>query len=308
METEVRPFDYISPRTTLESLAGAEPHIPVAFRQRIMLHLVVSFLSEELARFGMTAAPILGIQGAPGAGKSWQTRMVAAQMGIGLVRLSAAHLSSRWEGEPARILVDSYRFAASQQGTRAALLIDDLDTGVAAIRENMTYTVNSQLLAGALMNLCDDPEHVAGAILPRCPILITGNNLSVLYGPLTRFGRMELFTWEPSLADRIQILRRIFPEAELGEDQATTLGELRYGTASDRRRVPVSFFPMLRAHVLRRRLLDLLPSTPCHVSEIEDAVVEGLETSPPLAAFGEILQAAQELAESHHMDDFLEAA
>ncbi|MBI4871216.1 MAG: AAA family ATPase [Candidatus Riflebacteria bacterium] len=217
--------------------------------------------------------------------------------------------SSAWGWCSCRpVLLDAYRFAAAQQTPRCVLLIDDLDTGLAAMRDNTTYTVNSQLLQGTLMNLCDDPWHVGGKTGNRVPVVVTGNDFSALYSPVTRFGRMSVFTWEPTLADRLHIVRRTFPEAELSDAQARALASLETGFNGFRRAVPVAFFGILRSHVFRRRLEPLVPSGCCNLRDLEDAVLTGLEKSPPLRSYDEILKCARELASSHRPEDFLAEA
>ena len=60
-------------------------------------------------------------------------------------------------------------------------------------------TVNTQIVAGTLMNLCDDPEFVSMGgswnedqrSRNRVPIIVTGNDLSTIFAPLLRDGRMD---------------------------------------------------------------------------------------------------------------------
>lgn len=308
MDAQERPFDIIAPRTTLASPPASGAFVPPSFVRRVTLHLLCNYLTEELARFGMSIPLLLGIQGRPGDGKSWQTRVVAARLGVTLVRISAAHLSSRWEGQPVQSLLEAYRHAASADGGRKAVLIDDLDTGLAAVRENRTYTVNSQLLAGTLMNLADDPEHVSGQAVRRTPIVATANDLSVMYSPLTRFGRMDVFTWDPAVRDRVEIVRRIFQEADLSDAQAQRLATLQERGAAGKRLVPVAFYGVLRAQILRRRLLDLIPTFASNVGQLEDSIVSGLEASPPLRSYDEIHRSAEALLRAHRVGNHLEVA
>jgi hypothetical protein len=67
---------------------------------------------------------------------------------------------------------------------------------------NTQMTVNNQIVSGTLMNLADNPTRVSigqkwreSDITNRVPIIITGNDLSTLYAPLIRDGRMEKFYW-----------------------------------------------------------------------------------------------------------------
>lgn len=63
-------------------------------------------------------------------------------------------------------------------------------------------TVNNQIVVGTLMNLSDNPTRVSigqdwreSDITNRVPIIVTGNDLSTIYAPLIRDGRMEKFYW-----------------------------------------------------------------------------------------------------------------
>lgn len=66
------------------------------------------------------------------------------------------------------------------------------------------------------MNLCDRPtEVVTGEYwvdkqIPRVPIIVTGNDLSRLYAPLIRDGRMDKFYWQPDRSEMTQMLLRLF--------------------------------------------------------------------------------------------------
>jgi hypothetical protein len=47
--------------------------------------------------------------------------------------------------------------------------------------------------------------------VPRVPIIITANDLSTLYAPLLRDGRMEKFYWEPSYSDLHRMIHTCVP-------------------------------------------------------------------------------------------------
>lgn len=170
---------------------------------------------------------ILGIQGPSGFGKSYQARSVASSRGLLFSSISSSSLASTLESEPVELLETAYvqlSLQLQKEDCAGFMLLDDFDIGIAGIRSGTTYTVNSQLLTGFLMGLCDDP--LLDRRLKRpVPIVITGNNLSVLHSPLTRHGRMEIFEWYPSDAERIDILLGIFgsslrrPEVQIINEQ-----------------------------------------------------------------------------------------
>lgn len=46
--------------------------------------------------------------------------------------------------------------------------------------------------------------------IQRVPIIVTGNDLSTLFAPLVRDGRMAKFYWEPSRNDLQNILHQMY--------------------------------------------------------------------------------------------------
>ena len=94
-------------------------------------------------------------------------------------------------------------------------MINDLDAGAGRFDRGTQYTVNTQLVNATLMNIADNPTNVQlpgsydSTPLSRVPIIVTGNDLSTLYAPLIRDGRMEKFFWEPTREDKIGIVAGI---------------------------------------------------------------------------------------------------
>ena len=153
-------------------------------------------------------------------------------------------------------------------------VIDDLDAGVARFKDDKA-TVNNQIVQASLMNLCDDPTRVSlglgsssvrawdsreerdpsetrdenapprrvGTVTcRRVPIVVTGNDFSRLYAPLTRAGRMDLWHWEPSREEIANMLHE------------TLRAETGYGGLEDARALvarfpdqPLDFFAAARA-------------------------------------------------------------
>lgn len=71
----------------------------------------------------------------------------------------------------------------------------------AAVLQGVQCTVNNQIVASTLMNMCDHPNHVSiGEVWRpermniRIPIFVTGNDFSTIYAPLVRDGRMDKCT------------------------------------------------------------------------------------------------------------------
>lgn len=152
---------------------------------------------------------ILGIWGAKGQGKTYQTERSLLEMGCGIVNVASGELESENAGTPAKIIRQRYVEAGGhvKNGKMAALLINDIDAGLGILRSNTQYTVNNQMTVATLMNIADNPTDVrlpgsyCQSDTPRVPIFVTGNDFSNLYGPLTRDGRMVKFRWEPSSDD-----------------------------------------------------------------------------------------------------------
>ena len=59
--------------------------------------------------------------------------------------------------------------------------------------------------------------------LKRIPIIVTGNDLSTVFAPLLRDGRMEKFYWKPSLDDLTNILSQMYKDDGLGKEDMVTL-------------------------------------------------------------------------------------
>ena len=81
----------------------------------------------------------------------------------------------------------------------------------------LQVTVNNQIVVGTLMNLCDDPNRVSiyqvwreSDFIQRVPIIVTGNDLSHMFAPLIRDGRMSKFYWKPDREDLSNILHQMY--------------------------------------------------------------------------------------------------
>lgn len=221
-------------------LAGApEPAIPDRFPHAVDEHLVLNFT-------GVSSWPlVLGVFGRPGDGKSYQIRTHLERRGVLPVSINAADLESDRAGSPGKLVLDTYEHAGHRidEGTPAAVVVDDFDTTVGEWAQSTT-TVNHQQVLAQLMHLADSPTQAAGRRLRRVPVVITGNDLSKVYPPLRRPGRMRAFAWLPTNAERLEIvggiLGRHLRPAELG----AILDDL-----SD---APIAFFSDLLVEILAR--------------------------------------------------------
>jgi ribulose bisphosphate carboxylase small subunit len=198
------------------------------FLDKLSIHITKNYLPLQ----GVKVPLILGIHGRKGEGKTFQCELVYERMGLNVVQMSAGELESPDAGDPARLIRLRYREAADAvkvNGRMAVLMINDIDAGMGRIDQFTQYTVNTQLVAGTLMNIADSPTNVQlpgsydAEPIQRIPIIVTGNDFSTLYAPLIRDGRMEKFYWEPNREDRIGIVKGIFAAEGLADRDVEAL-------------------------------------------------------------------------------------
>lgn len=219
-----------------------ESHIvPPRFRQAVLIHIMRNLLASPHFKPSL----ILGIHGPSGDGKTYQCDLVLRGLGVHVLLLSGGQLESDRAGDPARLVRETYIDASrhtSEHDQASCIVINDFDVGVGSWGESVQYTVNRQLVFAELMHLVDYPSAVAGEATRRVPIILTGNDFSRLYQPLTRPGRMTSFEWKPDLPERIEMVRGIFPELS-SADCARLVTEL----GSKKRFLPTAFFSSLRS-------------------------------------------------------------
>lgn len=82
---------------------------------------------------------------------------------------------------------------------------------------SLQVTVNNQMVVGTLMNICDNPNRVSvyqewreSDTIQRVPIIVTGNDLSHMFAPLVRDGRMTKYYWKPDREDLSHILFQMY--------------------------------------------------------------------------------------------------
>ena len=274
--------------------AGPAPstcYLPPRFLEPLLLHFVKNMLAPAVD------GPLLMlIQGPAGEGKTMQTLATCSTFGIDLVILPGFALSGEQEREPVEILRRAYLEASAlrQVARRSVmLLIEDLDTSVAAVLPDRRYSMNSQLLSGALMALTQDPYHLGEVVTERVPMLATGNDLTSLYGPLMRHGRATIIDWVPTREDKVEVARHLFrdylPPEEL--DRVDLLVEHFSGGEVN---LPIAFYEVLRNSVFDDAILEAIRRTkginlPLIHRELE-ASQPGL-TIERLVALGERLRA-----------------
>jgi hypothetical protein len=213
------------------------PYIPPRFANAVDQHLVFNLA-------GLEDWPlVLGVFGRPGDGKSFQIRTHLARRGVLPVSINAADLESDRAGTPGKLVLDTYINAGHriEEGTPAAVVVDDFDTTVGEW-EHSTTTVNHQQVLAQLMHLADSPTEAAGKRLRRVPVMITGNDLSKVYPPLRRPGRMRAFPWLPTFEERRDIVAGILGDVLSPKEVPVLLDKLPDA--------PVAFFSDLLVEVV----------------------------------------------------------
>ncbi|WP_035985077.1 ribulose bisphosphate carboxylase small subunit [Leptolyngbya sp. KIOST-1] len=245
------------------------------FLDKLAVHITKNYLKLPQVKIPL----ILGVHGRKGEGKTFQCELVYERMGIEVVHISGGELESPDAGDPARLIRLRYREAAELvrvRGKMAVLMINDIDAGAGRFDALTQYTVNTQLVNNTLMNIADNPTNVQlpGSYdenkIQRVPIILTGNDLSTLYAPLIRDGRMEKFYWEPDRSDRIGIVGGIFAPDGLSQSDIDALVDTFPNQAID-------FFGAVRAQIYNEQIRDFIYSV--GLENVSRSVVN--TTTPP---------------------------
>ena len=256
-------------------------HVPPRFLDRVALHIAKNAMVDKNGPWSGDAGGtppltgevplLLGVWGPKGAGKSYNLELCLRALNATSVIMSAGELEDPLAGVPGRTIRERYRSAsraASNAGVLSCLVINDVDAGAGVFRSTQN-TVNSQMVVGTLMNICDHPDRVCVGSetyradekpLRRVPIVVTGNDLSTLYAPLLRDGRMDKFLWAPNEEELVDVVASVFSDFP--------------GFARDDAEKLVRAFP-------RQRSLDFFGAM--HARTVDDAVlrwVKDLETKP----------------------------
>ncbi|MBD2105517.1 ribulose bisphosphate carboxylase small subunit [Nodosilinea sp. FACHB-13] len=245
------------------------------FLEKLAVHITKNYLKLPQVKIPL----LLGVHGRKGEGKTFQCELVYERMGIEVVHISGGELESPDAGDPARLIRLRYREAAELvrvRGKMAVLMINDIDAGAGRFDALTQYTVNTQLVNNTLMNIADNPTNVQlpGSYdeneIQRVPIIMTGNDLSTLYAPLIRDGRMDKFYWQPDRDDRIGIVGGIFEPDGLSSQDITLLVDTFPTQAID-------FFGAVRAQIYNEQIRDFIYSV--GLENVSRSVVN--TTTPP---------------------------
>lgn len=283
-----------------------------AFIEAVTMHIVKNFLMDHGGFDTSIRVPlILGIWGAKGQGKSFQCELAFKKLGIEPVIMSAGELEHEWAGTPGKLIRERYRKAADMaraRGRLSCLLINDIDAGIGHFG-NTQLTVNNQMVCSTLMNIADHPNTVQvyegwrdNDWIHRVPIIVTGNDLSKLFAPLIRDGRMSKFYWQPTRADLIGIIHQMFKDDGLTEAETSVLLDT-FG------KQPLDFYGALRSSLYDGQILSWirndvvnkdLTHEDANMAELSRRLLnrEGLPLfQPTKATLEELLQLGHRLAQ-----------
>ncbi|TVQ06541.1 MAG: AAA family ATPase, partial [Leptolyngbya sp. DLM2.Bin27] len=245
------------------------------FIEKLAVHITKNYLNLPEVKIPL----LLGVHGRKGEGKTFQCELLYDRMGVEVVHISGGELESPDAGDPARLIRLRYREAAELvrvRGKMAVLMINDIDAGAGRFDALTQYTVNTQLVNNTLMNIADNPTNVQlpgsydDTAIQRVPIILTGNDLSTLYAPLIRDGRMDKFYWQPDRSDRIGIVGGIFEPDGLSSQDVAMLVDTFPTQAID-------FFGAVRAQIYNEQIRDFIYSV--GLENVSRSVVN--TTTPP---------------------------
>lgn len=272
-------------------------YVPDRFSKAVTLHLLRNIALPD-------AELIMGIQGPPGEGKTFQCSAILEQLGVAVVTVSGHEFESRHAGRPAELLVSRYQYASSlvrsQRAPAAVLFINDIDAGIGDFGQFVQYTVNTQQINAALMAMCDFPLRVGGEDTSRVSLLVTANDLTKLYAPLTRPGRMSVFTWRPTFSEKVAIVTSMYSDFDVRN------GDIRKLVRAHAKK-PVAFFRTLRNRVVDSRLEALIRSEGLdQVISVARSRVDALRIEREVDA-AQLATQARLLASTQRVRGFLEA-
>lgn len=172
-----------------DTLESSECIIDQSFSDTLLTHIIGNYDDS------VQTPLFLAIQGNPGEGKTFQTLNICKKHHIKICYYSGAELSGNYEKDSIIELSEDYTRACNyyNDGEYCVIVIDDFHLSPASAKNGVGTTINSQLLIGYLMNLCDKSKSKQ---IESIPVILLGNTFKDVYDPLKRDGRMDFFHWE----------------------------------------------------------------------------------------------------------------
>ncbi|KAK1324235.1 hypothetical protein QJS10_CPA02g01515 [Acorus calamus] len=311
-----RSFEYLQGDYYIAPLFMLDTWCRFILQDKIVSHIVKNYIVQQL---DVKVPLILGIWGGKGQGKTFQTELIFRAMGVEPVIMSAGELESERAGEPGKLIRERYRTASQviqNQGKLSCLMINDIDAGL-GIFGHTQRTVNNQIVVGTLMNLADNPTRVSvgqkwreSDVTHRVPIIVTGNDLSTLYAPLIRDGRMEKFYCgyrvrlqaegdEPVREDIINIVYRMFDKDGISKDEVESIVDTFPNQAMD-------FYGALRSRAYDQSILQWVSDIGGH-ENLGEKLLKGRKSGklptfiPPKHTMEALLEAGHSLVEEQKL-------
>lgn len=221
------------------------------FRKTVLTHIIANYNKA------MKMPLFLAIYGSPGEGKTFQTMRICREHGIKICYFSGAELSGNYERDSILDIEENYKRACNyyygEEQIPCVILIDDFHLSPASTKEGMGTTVNSQLLTGFLMNLCDKARNTPEY---RIPIILLGNTFQDVYDPLKRDGRMDFYEWKTPNKLKKDIIHNLFSDC-LNMYELAHLRDF-IDIYIDK---PVSFFAEIRNDIEKRKIRECIDNT-----------------------------------------------
>ena len=173
------------------------------FERKVLLHIITNSLQKNMSPC------FLAIEGKMGEGKTVQTINTCFKHGIHPYYFSSSQLAGNLEGDSIKELKATYNYLLEhdKEDSFSVIIIDDFHLSIASCDENISKTVNSQILTDYLMSIADTTKATPGK---KIPFILIANTFEQLYSPLTRDGRMKLFKWEPSKEQKRSLIYQMY--------------------------------------------------------------------------------------------------
>ena len=247
--------------------------IPQKFNDEILLHIFKNIYANIDRDFKTPL--ILSISGAPGMGKTYQTKEVLRRNEIKVFEMNGSDFENEYAGIPIQKLIELYSDASDsifyKENKYCAIVIDDIDAALGQWGNLVQYTMNRQLLIKTLIDLADNPYKInkndneirIEYETSRIPIIITMNDETKMYSPLMRNGRTKRFQWVPGEGDVCNTVNSIFDNTFKVEELNNIIFQLNtYASTKDANRykygLPISLFSDIKSCLYDEEILKII--------------------------------------------------